>query len=88
MELPEMPEEGYAILVTPENYVRLQQVCAQLVESDYLYPECTALNIFRNFKGDWDVFTIRSLQSNVLDRCALITEEQLNQLMFIYFLEK
>ena len=88
MELPEMPEEGYAILVTPENYDYLDQVCTQLGESGYLYPECKALNLFCRHTGIWDVFTISSLPSVVFDRCTLITEEQLRQLMFIYFLEK
>lgn len=87
MELPEMPEEGYAIYVTPENYDYLVQVCTQLGEIGYLYPECEALNIFRSSRGDWGVFTIHTLPSNVFDRCTLITEEQLRQLMFIYFLE-
>lgn len=88
MELPEMPEEGYAILVTPENYDYLEQICTQLGESGYLYPECKALNIFRSSRGNWDVYGIHSIPSSVFDRCTLITEEQLSQLMFIYFLEK
>ena len=83
-----MPEEGYAILVTPENYDYLEQVCIQLGESGYFNPRCKALNIFRNSSENWDVFTIHSFQSDVFDRCTLITEEQLRQLMFIYFLEK
>lgn len=87
MELPEMLEEGYAILVTPENCDYLDQVCTQLGEIGYFYPKCKALNIFRNLSGNWDVFTIHSFPSNVFDRCTLITEEQLSQLMFIYFLE-
>lgn len=87
MELPEMPEEGYVILVTPENYDYLDRVCAQFGERDYLYPKCKALHIFRNDRENWDTFTIGSLPSAVFDRCALITEEQLRQLMFIYFLE-
>ena len=82
-----MPEEGYAILVTPENYDYLEQVCTQLGESNYLYPECAALNVFRSGRGIWDVYVIHYFPSNVFDRCTLITEEQLNQLMFIYFLE-
>ena len=82
-----MPEEGYAILVTPENYDYLDQLCTQLGESGYLYPKCKALNIFRKLSGNWDVFPIHSFPSNVFDRCTLITEEQLSQLMFIYFLE-
>ena len=87
MELPEMPEEGYAILVTTENYDYLDQVCTQLGESDYLYPECEALNVYCRGRGNWDVFTIGVLPSTIFDRCTLITEEQLRQLMFIYFLE-
>ena len=87
MELPEMPEEGYVILVTPENCDYLEQVCTQLGESTYFSPKGKALNIFRNSNGNWDVFNIHSFPSNVFDRCTLITEEQLNQLMFIYFLE-
>ena len=87
MELPEMPEEGYAILVTPENYDYLEQVCTQLGEGDYLYPECEALNIYCKCTENWDVFTIHSLPSSIFDRCTLITEEQLRELMFIYFLE-
>ena len=83
-----MPEEGYVILVTPENCDYLEQVCVQLGESGYFYPKCEALNIFRNPKGNWSVFTIHSFPSNVFDKYTLITEEQLNQLMFIYFLEK
>ena len=83
-----MPEEGYAILVTPENYGCLEQVCTQLGESGYLYPKCKALNIFRVGTGDLGVYVIHSFPSNVFDRCTLITEEQLNQFMFIYFLEK
>ena len=86
-----MLEEGYAILVTPENCDYLGQVCTQLGERDYFYPKCKALNIFRSSssssRGDWGVFTIHTLPSNVFDRCTLITEEQLKQLMFIYFLE-
>ena len=88
MELPEMSEEGYAILVTPENYDYLEQVCTQLGEIDYLYLECEALNIFRVGTGDLGVYIIHTLPSNVFNRCTLITEEQLIQLMFIYFLEK
>lgn len=88
MELPKMPEEGYAILVTTENYDYLEELCTQLGEKGYLYPQCPALNIFCKGKGNWDVFTIGSLPSNVFDKCTLITEEQLRQLMFIYFLEK
>ena len=82
-----MSEEGYAILVTPENCDYLEQVCIQLGESDYFYPECKALNIFRKVTGDWDVYVIHALPSNVFAKCTLITEEQLSQLMFIYFLE-
>ena len=82
-----MPEEGYAILVTPENYDYLGHLCTQLGESGYLYPKYKALNIFRSDRGNWDVFTIHSFPSNVFDKCTLITEEQLSQLMFIYFLE-
>lgn len=88
MELPEMPEEGYAILVTTENYDYLEQVCTQLGESDYLYPRCKALNVYRRGTGNWDAFTIDDLSSSIFDRCTLIAEEQLRQLMFIYFLEK
>ena len=88
MELPEMSEEGYAILVTPENCSYLEQVCIQLGESDYFYPECKALNIFRVGTGDLGVYVIHTLTSNVFNRCTLITEEQLRQLMFIYFLER
>ena len=87
MELPEMPKEGYAILVTPENYGYLDQLCTQLGESGYLYPECEALNIFRVGTEDLGVYAIHTLPSNVFDRCTLITEEQLRQLMFIYSLE-
>lgn len=87
MELPEMPEEGYAILVTPENYDYLEQVCSQLGESDYLYPECEALNVFLLGTRNWGVYAIDRLPSVTFDRCTLITEEQLRQLMFIYFLE-
>ena len=87
MELPEMPEEGYAILVTPENYDYLVQVCAQLGRSDYMYFECEALNVYRGEVGNWDAFPIGDLPSRIFDRCTLITEEQLKQLMFIYFLE-
>ena len=82
-----MPKEGYAILVTPENCDYLEQVCIQLGESDYFYPKCKALNIFRSSRGGWNVFTIHTLPSNVFAKCTLITEEQLIQLMFIYFLE-
>lgn len=82
-----MSEEGYAILVTPENCDYLEQLCTQLGERDYFYPKCKALNIFRSSRGDWGVFNIHSSPSNVFDRCTLITEEQLRQLMFIYFLE-
>ena len=82
-----MSVEGYAILVTPENYDYLAQVCTQLGESGYFYPKCKALNVFRSSSGNWDVFAIQSFPSNVFDRCTLITEEQLSQLMFIYFLE-
>ena len=89
MKPPEMPEEGYAILVTPENYDYLDQLCTQLGESGYLYPKCKALNIFRSSsRGDWNVFIIHTLPSSIFDKCTLITEEQLSQLMFIYFLEK
>ena len=88
MELPEMPNEGYAILVTPENHAYLKEVCTQLGESDYLYPRCEALNIYLKGTGNWDVFAIRTLPSTVFDRCTLIKEEQLRQLMFIYFLER
>ena len=83
-----MLEEGYAILVTPENYDYLEQVCAQLGELDYLYPEYKALNIFRVDTGDLGVYIIHALPSSVFNRCTLITEEHLIQLMFIYFLEK
>ena len=84
-----MPEEGYTILVTPENYDYLDQVCIQLNESSYLYPECEALNIYRKDTAKWGAFIIGSLPpSTVFDRRTLITEEQLRQLMFIYFLEK
>ena len=82
-----MPEEGYAILVTPENYDYLDQLCTQLGESGYLYPECEALNIYRRGTGNWDAFTIGDLPSRIFDRCTLITEEQLKQIMFIYSLE-
>ena len=88
MELPEMSEEGYAILVTPENYDYLDQLCTQLRESGYLHPSYAALNLYLTGTGNWDVFAIRALPSNIFDRCTLITEEQLKQLMFIYFLEK
>lgn len=88
MELPKMPEEEYAILVTPENYDYLDQVCTQLGKGDYLYPDCKALNVYRNGRGNWHVFTIDTLPSAIFDNCTLITEEQLRQLMFIYFLEK
>lgn len=87
MELPEMPEQGYAILVTPENYDYLDQVSAQLYERGYLYPECDALNVYRRDSGKWDIFAIDNLPSTLFDRCTLITEEQLRQLMFIYSLE-
>lgn len=87
MELPEMLEEGYAVLVTPENYDYLDQVCTRLGESNYLYPSCKALNVYRRDTGNWHVFAIHSFPSNVFDKCTLITEEQLNQLMFIYLLE-
>ena len=82
-----MPKEGYTILVTPENCDYLEQVCIQLGERGYFYPKCKALNIFRSSGGNWDVFTIHSFPSSIFDRCTLITEEQLRQLMFIYFLE-
>ena len=83
-----MPEEGYAILVTPENRDYLQEVCTQLGESRFFSPEYEALNLFRSGTGNWVVFSIGNLPSAVFDRCTLITEEQLRQLMFIYFLEK
>ena len=82
-----MSEEGYAILVTPENCDYLEQVCIQLGEIGYFYPKCAALNLFRVGTGDLGVYVIHTLPSNVFDRCTLITEEQLSQLMFIYFLE-
>ena len=82
-----MPEEGYVILVTPENYDYLEQVCIQLGESNYFYPECKALNVFSKVAGNWDVYVIRALPSTVFAKCTLITEEQLRQLMFIYSLE-
>ena len=83
-----MSEEGYSILVTPENCDYLEQVCIQLGESGYFYPKCKALNIFRSSsRKGWNVFTIHTLPSNVFAKCTLITEEQLRQLMFIYFLE-
>ena len=88
MELPEMPEEGYVILVTPENCNYLEQVCTQLGESKHLYPEFEALNIYRKATGNWGVFAIRTLPRNGVATCTLITEEQLRQLIFIYFLEK
>ena len=91
MELPEMPEEGYAILVTPENYDYLDHLCTQLGESGYFYPNCKALNIFRSCSSSregWGVYVIHTLPSKVFAMCTLITEEQLKQLMFIYFLEK
>ena len=87
MELPEMPEEGYAILVTPENYDYLDQVCTQISENGYLYPECKALNIYCSGTGKWYVFVIDTLPSAIFVRCTLITEEQLKQIMFIYSLE-
>ena len=87
MELPEMPEEGYAILVTPENYDYLVQVCAQLGRSDYMYSKCKALNVHRGEEGKWHPFIIGSLPSIIFNRCTLITEEQLKQIMFIYSLE-
>ena len=82
-----MPEEGYAILVTPENYDYLVQLCAQLGRSDYMYFECEALNVYRGEAGKWHTFIINSLPSIILDRCTLITEEQLKQIMFVYSLE-
>ena len=87
MELPEMPEEGYVILVTPENHVYLNQVRTQLEGSGYLYPEWDALNIYRRDSGKWGAFTIATLPSAISNTWTLITEEQLRQLMFIYSLE-